>query len=111
MKKDDLVYVGHMLEMSRDAVARLGGRDRSVFNLDDNLRLALSHLIQTIGEAARRVSDEYRATHPQVPWRAIVGMRHKIVHDYIHVDYETVWETVTNDLPTLVKQLEIIVPE
>lgn len=111
MKKDDLVFVGHMLELSRDAVTRLGGRDQSDFNLDDNLRLALTHLVQTIGEAARRVSDEFRAGHPEIPWPIIVGMRHKIVHDYIHVDYETVWETVTNDLPTLVKQLEPIVSE
>jgi uncharacterized protein with HEPN domain len=111
MKKDDLVYVGHMLELSRDAVTRLGGKDQSAFNLDGNLQLALAHLIQTIGEAARRVSDEFRANHVEVPWPIIVGMRHKIVHDYVHVDFETVWETVTNDLPTLITQLEQIISD
>ena|SRR3972149_1862267 len=108
MKKDDLVYVGHMLESARDAVARTQGLDRAVFERDDNLPLATTHLIQIIGEAARRVSAEFRAALPEIPWTTIVGMRHKIVHDYIHVDVVTVWETATKDLPTLVSQLEQI---
>jgi uncharacterized protein with HEPN domain len=111
MTKDDLVYVGHMLELARDAVARLGGRDRSAFHLEENLRLALAHLLQTIGEAARRVSDDFRSEHTEIPWRSIVGMRHRIVHDYIHVDFETVWETVTDELPPLVALLEQILPD
>jgi uncharacterized protein with HEPN domain len=80
--------------------------DRAGFFHDENLPLATTHLIQIIGEAARRVSPEFRAAYPAIPWTTIVGMRHKIVHDYIHVDFETVWETATNDLPTLVRQLE-----
>jgi uncharacterized protein with HEPN domain len=111
MKKDDLVYIGHMLESARDAVARVEGLDQSAFWRDDNLPLALTHLIQIIGEAARRVSADFRVAHPEIPWATIVGMRHKIVHDYIHVDFETVWETATKDLPTLVTQLEPIVPD
>jgi uncharacterized protein with HEPN domain len=108
MKKDDLVYIGHMLESARDAIARIESLDRAAFFRDVNLPLALTHLIQIIGEAARRVSPEFRAAHPEISWTSIVGMRHKIVHDYIHVDFETVWETATTDLPELVKQLETI---
>ena len=89
MRKDDLVYVGHMLETARDAVARVQDFDRDAFYRDNNLPLALTHLIQTIGEAARRVSADFHAAHPEIPWSTIVGMRHKIVHDYIHVDFET----------------------
>lgn len=111
MKKDDLVYVGDMLELSRKGVAMLGGRDRSAYDDDEVLRIALAHIIQTIGEAARRVSEEFRQQHPEIPWTSIVGMRHRIVHDYTHIDFVTVWETVTNDLPTLVAQLEPIVEE
>jgi uncharacterized protein with HEPN domain len=111
MRRDDTVYVGHMMEMAEDAIGRLGARDFDLFKADDNLCLALTHLIQTIGESARRVSQEYRLLHPEVPWAIIVGMRHKIVHDYIHVDYETVWETVANDLPLLALQLRAILSE
>ncbi|MFH1417504.1 MAG: HepT-like ribonuclease domain-containing protein [Planctomycetota bacterium] len=105
-KKDDLVYLGHMLDMSRKAVAILRGRDRRAYDADETLRLALAHLIQVIGEAARRVSAECRAMHPTIPWPDIVGMRHKIVHDYMDVDSDILWSVVSNDLPALIRDLE-----
>ncbi len=76
---------------------------------DENLRLALAHLIQIIGEAARHVSDEARRKHPEIPWTAIIGMRHKVVHDYLEVDEDIVWDVVTADLPPIVTVLERIV--
>jgi uncharacterized protein with HEPN domain len=111
MTKDDRIYVGHMLDLARSAVAHVDGVDRAAFDENEILRLALVHLIQTIGEAAARVSDDFRRTHAEVPRREIVGMRHKIVHDYIHVDFDIVWGVATSRLPTLIEQLEQIVPE
>jgi uncharacterized protein with HEPN domain len=73
--------------------------------------LALVHIIQTIGEAAARVSDDFRGGHPEIPWRAIVGMRHKIVHDYIHVNFDIVWGVVTTRLPALIPRLEALVSD
>jgi len=110
MKKDDLVYVGHMLDMARSAVAKVEAKTREEYDLDENLRLALVHLIQTIGEAARHVSPSFQQAHPQVPWDKIIGMRHKVVHGYLHVDYDIVWDVVTANLPPLVAELEKIVP-
>jgi len=65
--------------------------------------------VQNIGEAARRVSPELQKAHPDVPWRNIVGIRHKVVHDYFYVDYDIIWDVVTSDLPWLVSRLESIV--
>lgn len=62
-----------------------------------------------IGEAARRVSDEFARAHPGVPWKAVVGMRNKLVHDYMGVGEEMVWDTVARELPVLVSELERIV--
>ena len=73
------------------------------FDADENLRLALTYLIPIIGEAASRVSSSFRVAHPEVPWSEIIGMRQKIVHDYLGVDYDIVWEVVTADLPVLVR--------
>lgn len=92
MQKDDLLYAGHMLDCARDAISLLGGRTRHEFDSDKALRLALTHLLQTIGEAARRVSSEFRSRHDSIPWNAIVGMRHRVVHDYMNVDEDIVWE-------------------
>ena len=66
--------------------------------------------MQTIGEAAARVSGPTREAHPEIPWKQIVGIRHRIVHDYLHVDYDVLWEVATRDLPVLVAQLERIAP-
>ena len=110
MRKDDLVYAGHMLDMARKACAKIAGVARSDFDADENLRLALAHLVQTIGEAARHVSPAFQQAHPSVQWGLIVGMRHKVVHDYLHVDYDIVWGVVTSDLPALVAAIEKFVP-
>ena len=110
MPKDDAVYLGHMLDTARKAVARAAGKSRSAYDADEDLRIVLTHLIQTIGEAAARVSRPAREAHPEIPWRQIVGIRHRIVHDYMDVDYDIVWEVITRNLPPLIRALEAIVP-
>lgn len=111
MPKDDLVYVDHMLEKAREAHSLVAGRERAAYDQDTLLRYALAHLLQTIGEAARRVSREFCERHSQIPWRAIKGMRHKIVHDYMFVDEDIVWSTVTKELEPLIAALERILLE
>src|SRR3954463_2313808 len=105
MPQGDLLYLGHMLDVSVQAVEKIRGTSREDYEEDENLRLALAHLIQMIGEAARRVSSESQRTYPQIPWSDVIGMRHKIVHDYLDVDFDVVWEVVTTDLPELIAQL------
>jgi uncharacterized protein with HEPN domain len=106
LQHDDGVYLGHMEDLARKVAARAAGLTRATFDADEDLRLALTHLIQTIGEAASRVSREYRAAHPELPWAAIVGMRHKVVHDYLSVDDEVVWKTATQEMGPLLAVLE-----
>jgi uncharacterized protein with HEPN domain len=110
MQKDDRVYAGHMLDTARSIQVKLAGKSRSDFDADENLRIAVAHLIQTIGEAARRVSPRFQQMHPEIPWGKIVAMRHKVVHDYVEINFDIVWFVATDDLPPLVAQLEQIVP-
>ena len=111
MQKDELDYVGHMLDTARLIVGKVKGLSRSDFDADDNLCLALTHLVQTIGEAARRVSSTFQSQHPDIPWKKIVGMRRRVVHDYLHVDYQAVWEVATMSIPQLIIKLEKLLPE
>ncbi len=106
MPKDDTVYVGHMLDMARQAKDLVAGKTRADYDAEVALRLALAHLVQNIGEAARRVSPQLQKAHPDIPWRNIVGIRHKVVHDYFYVDYDIIWDVVTSDLPALMSRLE-----
>ncbi len=110
MPKDDLVYVGHMLDTAQKALDLARGKTRRDYDVEEALRIALAHLDQVIGEGARHVSAEFCAAHPKIPWEAIVGMRHRVVHDYLNVDEDMVWQTVRDDLPELVKALGQIVP-
>lgn len=110
MSPRDLVYVGHMLDMARKAVTKTRDLSREEYDADENLRLALIHLVQVIGEAARQVSHPFADMHPEVPWANIIGMRHKVVHDYLGVDEDIVWQVVTEDLPKLVAVLGPLVP-
>jgi uncharacterized protein with HEPN domain len=110
LESDDRLYLGHMLDVSLQAVAKVEELHRRDFDDDENLRLALAHLIQMIGEAARRVSPETQGALPQIPWSEIIGMRHKIVHDYLGVDYDIVWAVVNGDLPYLAQELQRVVP-
>jgi uncharacterized protein with HEPN domain len=107
----DSVYIGHMLDMARKAVSKTRGISRDTYDADENLRLALTHLIQTIGEAARQVSRDLCQSHPEVRWADIIGMRHKVVHDYLGVDDDIVWQVATEDLPKLVAGLEALGPQ
>jgi len=105
MSPRDGVYVGHMLDMARKATDKTAGLARETYDGDENLRLALTHLVQVIGEAARHISREFRDDHPEIPWTEIIGMRHKVVHDYLGADEDIVWQVVTDDLPKLVPAL------
>jgi len=110
MQSDELVYVGQMLDMARKGLRLVGSKSRAEYDQDETLRLALAHPAQVIGEAARRVSPEFAQAHPKIPWKAIVGMRRKVVHDYMAVDEDVVWRTVTEQLPALVNLLEDALP-
>lgn len=110
MRKDDWVYAGHILDLCIQAQEILTGIHRTDFDAQIVLRLALTHLIQMIGEAAVHVSSEFQSIHPEVPWREIIGMRHRIVHDYLNVDEDVVWEVAQNDLPRLATTLKNMIP-
>lgn len=97
-----------MLDTCELAIAKLSGKSRQEYDADDTLRLALAHLVQTVGEAAYRVSSPFKERHIEIPWTQVIGMRHRIVHDYLDVDYDIVWDVIRLHLPPLVDQLRRI---
>jgi uncharacterized protein with HEPN domain len=99
-----------MLNAARRIVRRLREVNRHEFDADEDLQIVAVHLIQVIGEAARNISDEFQAMHSDIPWREIVSMRHRIVHDYLNINIAKVWETATEDIPTLIAMIEPLVP-
>lgn len=109
MRRDE-AYLLDMLIAARDAISCLGNLSPQEFRKSRLHQLAVLKAVETVGEAAARVSETTRTLHPDIPWREIVGMRHRLVHGYFEVDLEIIWSTVRNDLPPLVARLQEIVP-
>jgi len=97
-----------MLDAAQAAVRVRGDRTADELEHDEVLSLAVPHAVEIIGEAASRVSAEFCAQHPEMPWSEVTGMRHRIVHDYFAVDSRRLWDTVHHDLPELIAQLQRI---
>ncbi len=106
MLKADLVRVRHMLDAARDAIAFSTNKTRHDLDTDRMLVLSLVKSIEIIGEAASKVSKESREQFPEIPWAVIVAMRNRLIHAYYDVDLDRVWDTVTSDLPPLIRSLE-----
>ncbi len=72
------------------------------------LSLAITHLLEIVGEAAKRVSDEFRRAQPGIPWAEAARTRDRLAHGYMSVDLQVVWEIVTKDFPPLISHLEAL---
>lgn len=71
----------------------------------------MTRLVEIVGEAANHVSSLVQRAHPEVPWRQIIGMRHRITHDYFEVDLEILWSVLTVELAALLPQVEQILAD
>lgn len=98
-----------MLDHAREAIEMVAGKAQADLGRNRMLELALTRLIEIIGEAATRVSSEIKSSNPQVPWREIIGMRNRLTHGYDTVDLKALWDTITEDLPPLITDLEKII--
>jgi uncharacterized protein with HEPN domain len=105
-RHDHLVALRHMLDHAREAVELARGKSRADLDADRLLQLALSRLVEIIGEAASRVPAEVQSRHPTLPWREAIGARNRLIHGYDFVDLDILWEIVATDLPQIVPQVE-----
>ena len=105
MPPDDDVRVRHMIDAITTALRFVEGRTRSDLDDDEMRVLALTKLIEIVGEAAKQVTAETRQQLPAVPWSAAARMRDRLVHHYFDIDLDVLWSTVESDLPGLLAVL------
>ncbi len=86
------------------------GIDREALRRDTMRQDAIIRRITIIGEATRRLSESFRASHPDIPWTDMAGMRSRLIHNYDQVRFDVVWDVIQHDIPALIAQIAPLVP-
>ena len=101
-------FLKDILSACRKIEAIVAATDEDSFLKDEILPAAILHHLAVMGEAIGRLSVDLRERHPQVPWRQIIAVRHRIVHAYFDLDWQILWDTATGDIPELRRQVREI---
>jgi uncharacterized protein with HEPN domain len=107
----DRIRLQHMLDHAAEAMQMSQGRSRDDLDTDRKLTLSLVRLLEIVGEAAARISEETRRSYPEIAWMEIAGLRNRLVHGYDDVDFDILWDIIEIDLPSLVATLIAILGE
>jgi uncharacterized protein with HEPN domain len=106
----DAAWLLDMLTAARAVRTFVEGRTWEQYEHDLFFRSAVERQVEIIGEAARGMSDAFKAAHPQVPWRPIMAQRHRLAHEYGEIDDRLIWTVATVHVPALIAQIEPLVP-
>jgi uncharacterized protein with HEPN domain len=110
LSKRDPANLLDMLEASEKVQRFLQNKTFADFLGDDMLRAAVERNIEIIGEAARRISDDLKQEHPEIPWRKIIAQRNVLIHEYDDIDFKEIWEVASFHLPRLIDQIRPLIP-
>jgi uncharacterized protein with HEPN domain len=110
MSRDDATLLD-ILKAARLVLEFKGKLTKKVFLRDVKTQSAILHQLLVVGEAVKRLSEDFRSQHPQIPWIRIAGMRDKLIHQYDAVDLDEVWKTTAKDIAPLISFLEPLVPQ
>lgn len=99
----------HMLRFINRIIALTKGATRDSLETNWDLHDAILHNFIMLGEAANHITSKFAQSHPEVDWVSIAGMRHRLVHDYDEVDYDILWDAMTNDIPQLYPLIKSLV--
>lgn len=111
MKKNDLIYLDHILQSLNKVVEYVKDADYESFLQDEEKQDAVIRKKEIVGEAAKRLSKEFRNDYEHIPWKSITGMRDKLIHDYFDIDIDMIWVTATEDIPKLIPSILEIITE
>ncbi|HUX01069.1 MAG: HepT-like ribonuclease domain-containing protein [Phycisphaerae bacterium] len=107
-RHDTIVRLRHMLDHAQETVQMAHGCKRKDLDANRQLSLALTRLLEIVGEAAARVPAEERQRFSAIPWRDVVDLRNRLIHGYDEVNLDILWAIVQKDLPALAAELDKI---
>ena len=103
--RDPTLTLRQIVEFADEIAALVAKRVREDLNTNGEFRRALERCVELIGEAATRLPEEWRASHPKIPWRQIIAMRNILIHGYDVVMADVLWDVATDDVPQLRKTI------
>ncbi len=109
-RHDVLISMRQMMENAMEAVATAQGKNRTDLDKERQLNLWLARSLESIGEAAARIPKEEQNQFPDIPWAEIISIRNRFIHGYNAIDFDILWQIVTQDLPKLIATLRGILP-
>jgi uncharacterized protein with HEPN domain len=101
--------LNNILDETGYLIDRSQGLTLEQFMRDETLKHAFVRSLEIIGEASKKIPDDFKQKYSHLEWRAIAGMRNRLIHGYFGVDYSIVWDVVTNKIPTLHQVIKEIV--
>lgn len=107
-RRNPYLTLDQMLAHAREVRDLARGKVRADLDRERMLELSVLRLLEVVGEAATRLPEEFRAQHPDVPWRSIIGLRNRLIHAYDEIDLDIVWDILTLDIPELIEKLASI---
>lgn len=105
MTKEMQVYIEDIEESIQKIEKYVKNVKKDEFLNDDELQDAVIRRFAIIGEAAGRIPKVYKEKYPNIPWKKMIGMRNILIHVYSDADFDSIWDTIENDLPELKKQI------
>lgn len=107
-RKDNKVYLLDIKRSCLKILKYIKNKTKSDFAKDHMLSDAVEKNLLVIGEASTKISIDFKKENSEVDWKSIVGIRNKIIHEYFDINIDTIWLTVTKDIPVLKKQINQI---
>jgi len=109
MSFSPIEYLRHILAETEYLMQQSQKLSKETFIHDETLKRAFVRSLEIIGEATKNVPQDFRQQYPQIEWKAVAGMRDKLIHGYFEVDYDIVWNVVINELPKLQQDIKQII--
>lgn len=109
--RDSQLYLKDILEAMESIEAFVSGMDYKAFQADDKTSSAVIRKLEIIGEATKQVPNDIRAQYPEVPWKAMAGMRDRLIHFYFGVSNRLVWRAIQKDIPKAKPHIQRIIED
>jgi len=110
MRRDE-AYLLDILLAARRALKYIDGLRWEEFDTNELVQDAVMRPLEIMGEAAGRISEDFREAHSDIAWHKIIGIRNRLIHEYFRINRKTVWDTIKNDMPDLIRMIEPLVPK